>query len=199
MKSYQVGMILAIIASLFLVQGVFALQEVAGPLVISTPIGGNNSAKWGLINDGSATITAKLSASGDAAQYLSYPPTVVLQPGKVVYVNVTAIIPADYSSAERNVTGYLYALQEGTPGQVQINIQMMKSVTIEVTGQLSNSNQASSLKNLISTSQMTGLVALVSGNYLTIALVVIILILAFAIFKIKIPKKNLKKIKKVKK
>jgi hypothetical protein len=118
---------------LFFVQGVFSLQEVAGPLVISVPVGGINSAQWGLLNDGNQAITTSLSATGNAAQYLSFPQTVVLQPGIIDYVSITATIPATYSGG--NITGYLTATQAGQPGQVQINVQMIKSLTITVTGQ----------------------------------------------------------------
>jgi hypothetical protein len=124
-----------IITSLFLIQSVNALQEVAGTLIIQTPIGGSNYARYGLMNDGNDTITVSLRADGNVAQYLSFPSTVDLQPGKLVYTNITASIPADYdTSLGRSITGFIYALQEGSPGQVQINVQMMKNVTIVVTG-----------------------------------------------------------------
>jgi hypothetical protein len=122
---------------LFFVQGVFSLQEVAGPLVISVPIGGSNSAQWGLLNDGNQSITVSLNATGDAAKYLSFPKNVYLQPGKIVYISITAAIPN--TSSGGNITGTLYALQDGQSGQVQINIQMMKNVTIMVTGQSTTS------------------------------------------------------------
>lgn len=123
----------------------FALQEVAGRLVVSVPIGGSNSTRWGLLNDGNDTINVSISADNNTVNYLSFPSSVVLQPKKLVYVNITASIPADYGTTG-NITGYLYALQEGASGgQVQINVQMMKGVTIEVYGQpkvLAESNQA---------------------------------------------------------
>lgn len=127
---------------LFFVQGVFSLQEVAGPLVIQTPIGGTNSTQWGLLNDGSQPITVNLSATGNAAQYLSYPATVDLSPGIIVYTTITANIPT--TSSGGNITGNLYALQQGNSGQVQINVQMIKSVTIMVTGSGSSTSSTTS-------------------------------------------------------
>ncbi|MCX6821902.1 MAG: hypothetical protein NTW30_03945, partial [Candidatus Aenigmarchaeota archaeon] len=118
--------------------GVFSLQEVAGPLVISVPIGGSNSAQWRLLNDGDQAITVSLTATGDAAKYLSFPATKDLPPGEIVYISITASVPSDYNLGQ-NITGFLYALQEGQPGQVKINIQLMKSVTIMVTGQSTTS------------------------------------------------------------
>jgi len=136
------ALVLPVLFLLFFVQGVFSLQEVAGPLVISVPIGGSNSAQWGLLNDGNQAITVSLSATGNAAQYLSFPQTVDLQPGKVIYISITATIPN--TSSAGNITGTLYALQEGQPGQVQINIQLTKSVTIMVTGQSTQQTQTTS-------------------------------------------------------
>jgi hypothetical protein len=181
-----------IIACLFLVSNAFALQEVAGPLVIPVPVGGSNSTRWGLINDGNETITVNLSAQGDAAKYLSFPATVDLMPKKLVYTNVTANIPAGYgSSLGRNLTGYLYALQEGQPGQVQINVQMMKSVTITVTGQTSTEQQTAGQavtgqatgQNAENnqTSAITGLATSISGDFLVIFLIIIVILLLIVI------------------
>jgi hypothetical protein len=125
---------------LFFAQGVFSLQEVAGPLVISVPIGGSNSAQWGLLNDGKQNITVGLNATGGAAQYLSYPTTVDLQPGKIIYVNVTASVASNYNLGP-NITGTLYELQVGQSGQVQVNVQLTKSVTIMVPGQSAQQTQ----------------------------------------------------------
>lgn len=126
-------LVLSVLFLLLFVQGVFSLQEVAGPLVISVPIGGSNSAQWGLMNDGNQTITVDLSATGNAANYLSFPTTVNLQPGNIVYVSITAVIPN--TSSTGNFTGTLYALQVGNSGQVQMNVQLTKSITIMVSGQ----------------------------------------------------------------
>jgi hypothetical protein len=194
MGSSMKVMLMAVFASFLLAQNAYALQEIAGPLVIQTPIGGSNSARWGLINDGNETITVSLNATGDAAKYLSFPATVDLVPHKTVYTNITASIPADYStSSGRNITGFLYALQEGKPGQVQINVQMMKSVTITVTGESVELKQTSDLKqtsmaensNSIQVSPITSLAALVSSNYLAIVLIIDLILIAFAIFTIK--------------
>jgi len=176
--------ILALIAGLLLIQNAFALQQVAGALVIPVPIGGSNSARYGLMNDGNETITVSLRAEGDVAKYLSFPATVDLPSKKVVYTNITANIPTNYDvSLGRNITGYLYALQEGkSSGQVQINVQMMKSVTIVVSGQ-SNEQLKSDKSN--QASPITGLVSLVSANSLVIVLIVVLVVIALILIKIK--------------
>jgi hypothetical protein len=117
---------LAIIPSL-----VFAFGEVAGPVVIYVPVsGGTGTSQWGIFNGD--PITAKISAEGDAAKYLSFPSSVDL-PGnnQIIYVPINATIPASAGLKDgTNITGTLYALSEGKPGQVQINLQVNKNVFI---------------------------------------------------------------------
>jgi hypothetical protein len=180
--------IIIILTSLLLVSPVFALQEIAGPLEITVPIGGTGSAKYGLINDENETVTISLRAEGDVAKYLSFPATVDLEPNKIVYTDITAKIPADYDkSIGGNITGDIYALQEGKPGAVQVNVQMMKSVTILIANQESNSQTVENPKTAettqpsVQTSSITGLFALIPSYYFVIALVVIVIIILIII------------------
>jgi len=191
--------IIIVLAFLILVTNVLALQEVAGTIIISTPIGGSNSSRYGLMNDGNETITVSLRADGDVAKYLSFPATVDLEPNKLVYTNITATIPSDYSSTG-NITGYLYALQEGSSGgQVQINVQMMKMVIISVYGQpdqVTSSQPNSGQPNQVTSSGQTtqgtssqpneantpsGLITMIANNYPIVILVIVIFVLAIII------------------
>jgi hypothetical protein len=189
MRKIIIGILLTLLAT-----NALALQEVAGTIIISTPIGGSNSSKFGLLNDGNETITVSLRAEGDIAKYLSFPATVDLEPKKFVYTNITATIPSDYSSTG-NITGYLYALQEGKAGQVKINIQLMKSVIISVYGQpkqVTSSGQASQgTSQLNQAVSPSGLVTLISNNYSVVILVIVLVAIAFIIYKAK--RKNVKK------
>ena len=183
--------IIIILASLMIASPVFALQEIAGPLVINVPIGGTGSAKFGLINDGNETITVSLRAEGDVADYLSFPATVDLEPGKIVYTDITTKIPADYKSSG-NISGFLYALQEGKPGQVKINIQMQKNITINV-GQQSTQQTVENTKAVESNQAVaspTGLFALGFNNSIIIIVLVIVII---AIMLVVIKKRRNKK------
>lgn len=167
-----------------------ALQETAGPVIISTPIGGSNSSRYGLINDGNETIVVSIRAEGDAAKYLSFLENVSLVPKKIFYVNITASLPLDYdTSLGRNITGFIYALQEGTPGQVKINIQLMKRVNIIAYG---NGTKQSS-NNINQSSLVTGLFAftlnypplVVSLVIVIIVLIVVLVTITFMLFRIK--------------
>ena len=191
-KLFVIGILLSLLAA-----NALALQEVAGTIIISTPIGGSNSSQYGLLNDGNETITVSLRAEGDIAKYLSFPANVTLEPKKFVYTNITASIPADYDKTG-NITGYLYALQEGSPGQVKINIQLMKSVVISVYGQpkqvtSSQPNQAVS---------PSGLITLISNNYSIVILIVALIAIAFILMRrkktlrVKAKRRNVRKAKR---
>jgi hypothetical protein len=140
---------------------VLALGEVAGPIIIYVPVGGTNIGQWGIFNKDSMSV--KISVQGDAAKYLSFSSTVDL-PGnnQMVYIPITVNIPSDAALTEgTNVTGELYALAEGEPGQVQINVQMEKNIFIiignppEGVSQVQNSPQVSSQSQTQSTVQVT--------------------------------------------
>lgn len=124
----------------------FALQQVAGSLSFSVTTGNSDSAQYGLVNDGNETITVKLRAEGEAAQYLSFPSTVQLEPNKIIYTNVIASVPSNYKGPA-SISGSMYAVQEGKPGQVQINIQMKKSVAISIQGLQTSGTAPSSASN----------------------------------------------------
>jgi hypothetical protein len=203
-KLFVIGILLSLLAT-----NALALQMVAGTIIISTPIGGSNSSKFGLLNDGNETIVVSLRAEGDVAKYLSFSENVSLEPKKFVYTNITATIPSDYDKTG-NITGFLYALQEGSPGQVKINIQLMKSVVISVYGQpkqvtssgQTNQGASSQPNQAISPS---GFVTLISNNYSIVILVIVLVAIAFIIYKAKrknafivykIKRRNVKKAKR---
>lgn len=125
--------VFTVVTILLLFSSVYALQQVAGTLRYNLVPDSKGVATFGLINDGNETISVKLRAEGDTAAFLTYPETIQLEPKKLTYSNVTAYIPADYKGSG-NLTGYMYALQEGKPGQVQINVQMRKGVNILISG-----------------------------------------------------------------
>lgn len=119
---------------------VFSFGEVAGPVVLHVSIGGSDTQNWGILNNESINVT--ISADGDGAQYISFPQNVTLLPNnQITWVPITANIPSSYAGTN-NITGSLYALEQGTPGQVQINLQLKKNFYILV-----EQNQASGPSN----------------------------------------------------
>ena len=123
--------IAVLICLAFIPSSVFAFGEVAGPVVINVPIGGSGVGTWGLGHN--ETVNVKLRVEGNASKYLSLPSEITLPPNGIYWINVTATIPSDYNVTQgTNITGVMYATLEGLPGQVQINLQLMKNVLIVV-------------------------------------------------------------------
>jgi hypothetical protein len=123
--------IIALIALSVIPSLVSAFGEVTGPVVIHVPIGGTGVGMWGLGHN--ETVNVKLGVEGNASKYISLPSEVTLSPNGIYWVNVTAIIPADYNISQgTNISGIMYAVLEGKPGQVKINLQLKKYVYIIV-------------------------------------------------------------------
>jgi hypothetical protein len=176
-KFCAIAFVLVLVISIS-VSSVFGLQQVAGTLTIPTPIGGSNSTNYGLVNDGKENILVTLRAEGDVANYLSFEKTVTLEPNKINYVKIAASVPKDYDiSKGSNITGYVYALQEGQPGQVQLNVQMKKNVVIPV---------YESTQPIVSPFSFTGsFVSATQFTYPIIGLFVVVVIMLLYIFKFK--------------
>jgi len=162
---------LAIIPSL-----VFAFGEVAGPVVIHVPLGGSNTSSWGLGHN--ETVKVKLRVEGNASQYITLPSEVTLPPSGIYWVNVTAKIPSNYNLTQgTNITGVMYAVLEGAPGQVKINLQLMKNIYILV----EQSQPSNSLSEQIG-KFVTGLFALEPTSVIPVTALVLIIFIALIYF-----------------
>lgn len=161
--------IILIFSILIFLPSVLALQQVAGPLTIYAPIGGSNSTQYGLKNDRNESVVVKLRTEGDISSYLSLPNEIVLEPGKLTFIDVKANIPPD--SSEKTVSGFIYALQEGERGQVQLNVQLKKKIDLQIY------NSTSEI------SPITGFIVYsVLYTYLGIAVGIIAFVVLFMIF-----------------
>lgn len=124
---------LVVVLLLVLAQDAYALQQTSGELSINAIIGSSGSAKYGLRNEENAAIVVKLSASGDAANYLEFPKELTLEPGELTYVEINASIPKNYTGAKQ-LSGTIYALKEGEKGgEIQLNIRLGKNVKLNIT------------------------------------------------------------------
>lgn len=150
-----------ILISLLLVPSVLAFGEVTGPVIINVPIGGSEVGMWGLGNN--ETVKVKLRTEGDASNYLYLPSEVTVPSTGIYWINVTATIPANYNiSKGTNITGMMYALLEGSSGQVKINLQLEKRIYILIEQpQEQKRNFFTGLFELQSTSWFIGIIAVV--------------------------------------
>jgi len=130
-SNYQLFLTIFFVFSI--IPSAFALKQVAGMLEIELAAGQTGVLKYGLLNDKNETSTLKLRAEGDIVPYISIPESVELQPQKLTYVELNVNIPSDYDISNGNeIKGSVFALQEGKPGQVQLNLQLKKGVVIKV-------------------------------------------------------------------
>ena len=127
----KLKMILSFIVATLIFPLVFALQQSGGSLIAYTPLGGKNETKWGLGNNDNVTITLKMRAEGDIANYVSFPQSLDIQPGKFEYIPIEVTLPKNETLLGQKINGSMYALLEGkSGGQVVINLQAKKSLII---------------------------------------------------------------------
>lgn len=130
-KNSKIKMIFSFVLSTLLFPIVNALQQSGGPLIAYTPLGGSNETKWGIGNNDNVTISLKMRAEGEVANYVSFPTSVEIEPGKFVYIPIQTSLPKNESLLGKSIAGSMYALLEGkSGGQVVINLQAKKSITI---------------------------------------------------------------------
>src|SRR3970040_2381305 len=76
---------------------VYALQQVAGKIMVEIKPGETKSFQWGLISDEDNPITIGLSAMGSGSEFLSFEKSITLQPRQLIYANVTVTITQDHT------------------------------------------------------------------------------------------------------
>jgi hypothetical protein len=161
-KIFAATLVLVVLLS---ASDVLALGITAGTVRILVDVGGTSGSTFGLVNNGNETITVAIRAEGDAAQFIEVPESLELQPQELTYVTVKVTIPSTYDGyLGGNITGYIYAVQEGEPGQVQINVQAKKAVQLLIpqyggrlpeTLESQSSSQSVSEESNIATGMMT--------------------------------------------
>lgn len=181
-----ISAMIAIAVCLFTTSYAYALGMTAGPVRIVADVGSSGSSSFGLLNNGNETFTVQITADGDAAQFIEFPTTLELVPGKMTYVDVKATIPTTYDgSLGGNITGFIYATQAGAPGQVQINVQAKKTVQIFVPsfgGELPQTQPQAESTQVNNPSMITGFSTMVYSNSWIIAIIVVAVIAIIFVF-----------------
>jgi hypothetical protein len=134
---------ISIILSIAIVQQqAYALQQVAGHIVVDISPGETKTFGWGILSDSnqsSTTITTNvnISANGNGSQFLSFPKSVKLPPsGEIVYVPVNVSVPANYkTNSVQELNPTIRATEAGQKfGPTAINIEMSKILSIVIGG-----------------------------------------------------------------
>jgi hypothetical protein len=108
------------------------LRQVAGKVELKLLPGESQTYRWGLISDIDEEAEIGLRADGPGSEFIFIPSKVNLGPRGSVFVTVNATIPASHPGGVI-LKPVVYATQFGKPGgATTINIQMQKTITIEI-------------------------------------------------------------------
>ena len=113
-----------------------ALQQAAGPIVVELKPGETKTVQWGLVSDKENDVTVvELKADGNGAEFLSFPKTVYIEPGQLIFVDITVTIPPENTNnVELNPT-ILATESDQSESSTLINIQMKKTLSIIISSQ----------------------------------------------------------------
>jgi hypothetical protein len=123
--------ILSIIPNLITIKQSYALQQVAGQIVVEIKPGETKAFTWGLLSEKNQSSTVNITADGIGVEYLSFPENITLPANlQLTNVSVNVSIPLNYTGAkELNPT--IRATQAGEEiGATIINISMSKPLCI---------------------------------------------------------------------
>jgi hypothetical protein len=114
----------------------YALQQIAGNIIIETMPGETKNISWGLISDKNASSTVNITADGIGAEFLSLPENVTLAAGEqITYIPVNVSIPANYTG-DKELAPSITATEAGEEiGSTTINIAVSKILCIIVGAQ----------------------------------------------------------------
>lgn len=125
-------MIAIVSISIIFQSDVFAIQQTAAKIAFKLQPGQTNTLQWGFVSDSDKPVTLALRVEGLGSELLSFPKSVLVEPKKLVLVNITATIPNNYQN-DIKLTPTIYAMQFGEKGgSTIINIEMKKDTTITI-------------------------------------------------------------------
>jgi hypothetical protein len=119
-------------------QQIYALQELAGPLIIHVNPGESKPFSWGLLPGKNEPNSVTIYADGNGSEFLFFPRSMSLVPGKVNYVQGNVSIPANHSSSQEFgpiIHAALSVENQTSNGQANtVNLEVSKVLSIIVEG-----------------------------------------------------------------
>jgi hypothetical protein len=112
----------------------YALQQVAGNIVVEIKPGETKTFTWGLLTEKNESSIVNITADGTGAEFLSFPEnvTVAAASGQITDVPVNVSIPLNYTGP-RELSPSIRATQAGEKvGATIINIAMSKVLCIAI-------------------------------------------------------------------
>ena len=114
------------------VSQVFALQQIAGPIVVEINPGESKTFQWGLASDSDVVTSIELRSEGRGSEFLSFTKQISIEPRQSASAEFTVTIPADHPGGVE-LTPSIYATEFGEQGgSTVINIQMKKIPTVKI-------------------------------------------------------------------
>jgi hypothetical protein len=111
----------------------YALQQVAGDIVVDIKPGETKTFRWGLLSEKNESSTVNMTADGIGAEFLSFPENITLTTrGQVNYVPVNVSIPSNYTGV-KELKPSIRATEAGEEvGSTIINIAMSKVLCVVI-------------------------------------------------------------------
>ncbi len=127
----SLSVILSIIPNVITITQSYALQQVAGEIVVEIKPGETKTFSWGLLTEKNQSSTVNITADGIGAEFLSFPENITLTTsGQITYVPVNVTIPSNYTGA-KELNPSIRATEAGEEvGATIINIAMAKALCI---------------------------------------------------------------------
>jgi len=132
------------------IQQIGAFQQVAGPVIINVYPGETKSFSWGLQAGNNETSMLKLYADGNGSEFLSFPESFRLAPGKINYIVGNVTIPFNHPTNTTLNPIIHSTLSENDTTNVgggnAVNVELSKILTITI-----GANKTQAISNLTST------------------------------------------------
>lgn len=109
----------------------YALQQVAGQIVVEVKPGETKTFSWGLLTEKNEPSTVNITADGIGAEFLSFPENITLATsGQITNVPLNVSIPSNYTGA-KELNPSIRATEAGEEvGATIINIAMAKALCV---------------------------------------------------------------------
>lgn len=132
LQKFSLIIIFSMILIFQIIYDVDAFSQTGTNAIVKIQPGESYVYRWGLNSDLDVPVTITLSATGDGADYLSFPESIQLAPGEWVPVDVLVEIPNDNPN-DVYITADVFATLKGTgEGSTVFNLQMQKPFEIYI-------------------------------------------------------------------
>jgi hypothetical protein len=132
-RAISLSVILSLIPNVISITQSYALQQVAGDIVVNIKPGETKTFSWGLLTEKNESSTVNITADGIGVEFLSFPQNITITAtGQITYVPVNVSIPSNYTGA-RELSPSIRATQAGEEvGSTIINIAMSKVLCVVI-------------------------------------------------------------------